>query len=162
MVPERNEGALSVSAIRLAAMLTHVKRSTAAILVGGALLAGCQKNVPRSQLPHLGTFCVQKEKWDDLLITMKRFAVAQGLEFHGGIETGPNRKPLFNAYVARGYSYWFGDDLDLWIVSSPFKEGEMNYNGISKRPWSQQDTEMARALLYATEPLQCHVSGDGS
>ena len=77
------------------------------------------------------------------------------MELHGGIEKDPNGKPLFNAYIARGYSYWFGDDLDLWIVSNPFEEGDMTLNGISKKPWKQVDTQIAREIVAASSSLQC-------
>ena len=141
-------------------MLSSMKRPSTAIMIAwAALVAGCQKEVSQTRLPN---FCVQQSRWKDLLLTMQGFAIAGGMELHGGIETGPNRKPLFNAYVSRGYSYWFGDDFDLWIVSNPFKDGEMTYNGIAKKPWLPRDTETAGTLLKAIEPLQCRTSANGS
>lgn len=133
-----------------------MKVSFTPIAIASAIaLSACQKDVPRSQLPHLGTFCVDSGKWNDLLAIMKRFAIANGLEFHGGIDQGTDRKPLFNAYVARGYSYWFGDDLDLWFVSDPFRARGMDLNGIAKQPWTSRDTNTARALIKAIAPVRC-------
>ncbi len=90
-----------------------------------------------------------------MLAVMSDFARARGLELHGGIEETPDGTPLFNAYVARGYSYWFGDDLDLWFVSDPFRAGGMDLNGIAKRPWTSRDGDTARALIAAIKPLRC-------
>ena len=91
---------------------------------------------------------------------MTNFAATNQLEFHGGIDELPD-KPVFNAYVARGYSYWFGDDLDLWIVSNPFEPGEMVLNGISKKPWQPDDTKLAHDLLAQIKPLQCKTLPKG-
>jgi hypothetical protein len=77
------------------------------------------------------------------------------MEFHGGIETYSDGRQTFNAYIARGYSYWFGDDLDLWITSNPFVEGEMHLNGISKKPWKEFDTDTARKIIASAEQLRC-------
>jgi hypothetical protein len=43
----------------------------------------------------------------------------------------------------------------LWITSNPFKAGEMSFGGISKRPWKQSDTEIAREVVTAAAPLWC-------
>ena len=123
----------------------------AAFLVLGA----CQKDVPRSQMPHLATFCMNEGNWPKFLEVMRNVGKRHGMELHGGIKKDPDGKPQFNAYVARGYSFWFGDDLDLWIVSNPFKAGEMNFGGISKKPWRQSDTHIARELMSAAAPLRC-------
>lgn len=138
------------------------KRTLIGFAACTALLGACQKDVPRSQMPHLSTLCVEHSRWNDLLGSMRQFAASKGLEFHGGIERDPENKPLFNAYIARGYSYWFGDDLDLWLVSNPFRGGEMDLNGIAKQPWSAQDTNTANALIAAIKPLQCGATLNGS
>jgi hypothetical protein len=128
-------------------------------MAAGAILAGaCQRDVPRSQLPHFATFCVEKANWQDLLATMRDFGASHGLQLHGGIDASRPHEPVFNAYLSRGYSYWWGDDLDLWITSNPFVRGKMNYGGIAKKPWTKADLETAHRLLAATGPLQCRGS----
>lgn len=106
-------------------------------------------------MPHFGTFCIHRTNWDKLVVVMRGFGCKNGLELHGGIDTSKPGQPLFNAYLARGYSYWWGDDLDLWMVSNPFVEGEMTYNGMTKKPWTKADRQSARGLLAATANLQC-------
>ena len=127
---------------------------TSLYLEAAIILSGCQKDVPRSQMPHLADFCVQQSNWPKLLDVMRTVGARHGLKMHGGIEKYPDG-PLFNAYIARGYSYWFGDDLDLWITSNPHDEGDMSLGGISKKPWTQADTEIARELMSAASPLFC-------
>ena len=129
----------------------RVAIATAAMLI----LSACQKDVPRSQLPHLATFCMREANWPKFLDLMRGVGQRHNMELHGGIEKDPDGKPQFNAYIARGYSYWFGDDLDLWITSNPFKAGEMSFGGISKKPWKQSDTEIAREIMAAGAPLRC-------
>jgi hypothetical protein len=118
-------------------------------------LSACQKDVPRSQMPHLATFCMHEANWPKFLKVMRSVGQRHDMQLHGGIEKAADGKPQFNAYIARDYSYWFGDDLDLWITSNPFKAGEMSFGGISKRPWKQSDTEIAREVVTAAAPLWC-------
>jgi len=119
------------------------------------ILIGCQKDVPRSQLPRLATFCMREANWPKLLDVMRGVGQRHDMELHGGIEKDRDGKRQFNAYIARGYSYLFGDDLDLWITSNPFKNDEMSFGGISKKPWKQSDTEVAREIMTAAAPLRC-------
>ena len=130
-------------------------------LLAGLALGGCQKEVPQSQMPHFATFCVPRARWNDFLMAMRRFGNDHGLELHGGIERFPGQRPTFNAYLARGYSYYFGDDLDLWIVGSPYKEGEMSFSGMARNPWSANDLDLARSLLRSFAPLRCPMARPG-
>lgn len=127
-------------------------------LTAAVTIAGCQKEVAQTRLPNL---CIRQEQWPDLLVTMQRFATENGFSFHGGIEPALDNKRVFNAYVSRGHSYWFGDDFDLWIVSNPFEDGEMTYNALSITPWNTRDAEIANALLIAIKPIQCHSEPNG-
>jgi hypothetical protein len=128
---------------------------TLAVIATVLALSACEKDVPRSQMPHLADFCMHQSNWPELLKAMGQVAARHGMELHGGIEKDPKGKPLFNAYIARGYSFWFGDDLDLWIVGNPFEGGDMAFNGISKRPWKQSDTEIAREIMTGAAQLRC-------
>lgn len=78
-----------------------------------------------------------------------------GLELHGGVEKRSDGIRNLNVYLARGYSYWWGDDLDLWVTSNPHVEGQTFLGGISKKPWSKADLQMAHELLAAFALLQC-------
>ena len=106
-------------------------------------------------MPTFGSFCLKPTRWGGLLSLMREFGASRGLELHGGIETGSDGLRTFNAYLARGYSFWWGDDLDLWMTSNPHVEGETFLSGISKSPWTATDLRMAHDLLAATKPLQC-------
>ncbi len=128
---------------------------TLAVIATVLALSACENDMPRSQMPHLADFCMQQANWPKLLNVMREVAKRHGMEVHGGIEKDPVGEPLFNAYIARGYSYWFGDDLDLWIVGSVHSDSGMGFNGISKQPWTQSDTQVARELLMASAPLRC-------
>jgi hypothetical protein len=118
-------------------------------------LSACEKDVPQSQMPHLATFCMHEANWPKFLDVMRRVGERHDMALHGGIEKHSDGTQLFNAYVARGYSFWFGDDLDLWFTSNPFKPGEMSLGGISKKPWKQSDTQIAREIITAAAPLRC-------
>ena len=118
-------------------------------------LVGCQRDVPREQMPTFAVFCVQPARWHDLLAVMREFGTGHGLELHGGIEKRSDGIQSLNVYLARGYSYWWGDDLDLWITSNPHVRGETTLGGTSKKPWAKSDLRMAHDLLAALAPLHC-------
>ncbi len=82
-------------------------------------------------------------------------------ELHGGVDTdGPNGRPLFNAYVAQGYSYYFGDDFDLWFTSDPFRPGVLSLGGVLKRkPITAKQSALARALLSDIRDLTTAAIG---
>ncbi len=104
-----------------------------------------------------GSFCVRPAQWGNLLGVMREFGGRHGLELHGGIEKRSDGLRNLNVYLARGYGYWSGDDLDLWLTSNPHVEGQTFFGGISKKPWSKADLQMAHDLLAAFAPLQCNV-----
>jgi hypothetical protein len=89
---------------------------------------------------------------------MRAFGGRHGLELHGGVEKRSDGIQSLNVYLARGYSYWWGDDLDLWLTSNPHVQGQTFLGGISKKPWTKSDLQMARDLLTALEPLHCSSS----
>lgn len=118
-------------------------------------LMGCQRDVPQEQMPTFAMFCLKPTQWSDAISAMRQFGSRHGLELHGGIETRSDGVQSLNVYVARGYSYWWGDDLDLWLTSNPHAPSETSLGGISKKPWTNSDLQMARDLLTALQPLQC-------
>lgn len=131
------------------------------VLATAFLLLGCQKQEPREQKPDLGSFCVQPAKWNAFLGIMRDFGAERGLELHGGVETHSDGKPLFNAYLARGHSFWRGDDLDLLVTSDRDKERRMTLSGSSKTPWTMSDSSLADELLAKATFLRC-VPPDGN
>ena len=110
--------------------------------------------------PHFGNFCIERSKWPLLIQHLKEFASGHGLSFHGGIdEFTPDRRPQFNAYLSQGYSYFFGDDFDLWFTSDPFREDVVTLNGIVKyQATTQEQRQLANDLLVhikdITEPTR--------
>ena len=119
------------------------------------LMMGCQRAVPREQTLTFGFFCVRPAQWNELFGVMHEFGAKHGLELHGGIEKRSSGVRYLNVYLARGYSYWRGDDLDLWITSNPRVQGQTSLGGISKKRWTEPDLQMARDLFKALAPLQC-------
>src|SRR5436305_10449040 len=97
-------------------------------------LMGCQKDVPREQMPTFATFCLAPAQWQAALSVMRKFGETHRLEVHGGIEKRSDGLENLNAYLARGYSYWWGDNFDLWLTSNPHVQGETSLGGISKEP----------------------------
>lgn len=100
-------------------------------------------------------FCLMPAQWPNALSVMREFGGRHGLEMHGGVEKRSDGLQNLNVYLARGYSYWWGDDLDLWLTSNPHVKGETSLNGISKKPWTKSDLQMAHDLVRALAPLKC-------
>ena len=106
-------------------------------------------------MPTFATVCIQPTRWQDTLSVMHAFGAQHGLEMHGGVERRSDGLQNLNVYLARGYSYWWGDDLDLWLTSNPHDQRETVLGGISKKPWTKSDLKIAYDLLAALAPLQC-------
>lgn len=83
----------------------------------------------------------------------ERYGTAHASGFHGKITDTPSG-PIFNYYLAQGYSYYFGDDFDLWITSDPFRPGEMDLDGpVKHKPITQEQMELGRGLITAIKSL---------
>ena len=103
--------------------------------------------------PHFANLCVARSDWSRLLSKMRNFGAEHHLEMHGGIDTDAPNGPMLNAYLAQGYSYYFGDDFDLWFVSDPFRKNVVTLGGVLKRkPITAEQEALANALLS-------HLSG---
>ncbi len=91
---------------------------------------------------------------------MKKYAAAHALDFHGEV-TKTRSDSIFNYYLAQGYSYYFGDDFDLWITSDPFRSGEMDLNGpVKHKPITQEQIALGRGLIAAIKGLSsCGITG---
>jgi len=118
------------------------------------LLVACHKSVPPEQA-DAATICVQPEHWNALLGIMREFGAKHDLELHGGIRTALNGKRSFNAFLARGYSYWWSDDLDLWVISKPDTQQLMSVSLIAKKPQYMSDLILSDGLLAAANPVRC-------
>lgn len=92
---------------------------------------------------------------------MRKYSVDHSLELHGEITQVATGASIFNYYLAQGYSYYFGDDFDLWITSDPFREGQMSLNGIVKhKPVTAEELKLARNLVDQIKGLStCGVTG---
>jgi hypothetical protein len=122
-------------------------------LVATVAISSCAKPASGPAGPHFGKFCVQQKDWPTLIVLMKRYAAAHALGFHGEV-TRPPSGPIFNYYLARGYSYYLGDDFDLWITSDPFSPGEMDLNGpVKHKPITQEQIALGRGLIAAIKGL---------
>lgn len=116
---------------------------------------GCQRAIPQEQMPIFATFCIPPAHWQNALSVMHAFGAKHGLETHGGVEKRSDGLENLNVYLARDYSYWWGDDLDLWLTSNPRAQRETTLGGISKKPWTQSGLKMAQNLLATLAPLRC-------
>ncbi len=65
------------------------------------LMSACQKDIPRSQMPHFGTFCIHRTNWDKLVVVMRGFGCKNGLELHGGIDTSKPRG-RYSMHISHG------------------------------------------------------------
>jgi hypothetical protein len=119
--------------------------------------------------PHLADLCVKKSEWPTLIAELKAFGVAHDLELHGGIDNAtPDGRPQLNVYLAKGYSYYFGDDLDLWFASDPFRSDVVNLNApVKKKPLTRDEQALADELMTSvvnrypqangpSDNLSCH------
>ena len=78
-------------------------------------------------------------------------------------DEGPLAKPpIFNYYLAGGYNYVFGDDLDLWLVSDPFREGSVGFGAVPRhKPMTAEQMKLALGLVAAIRDLSTKtVVGD--
>ena len=99
--------------------------------------------------PHFANLCIARSQWPRLLVYIRRFGASHGLGYHGGIdEATPDGRPEFNAYLAQGYSYLFGDDFDLWFTSDPFRPNVVGLGGIVKNePITPAQKRLAKDML---------------
>ncbi|MGI8841625.1 MAG: hypothetical protein ACR2F8_12715 [Caulobacteraceae bacterium] len=111
--------------------------------------------------PHLADICLEESKWPVLLRTMADFGTIHHLELHGGIEkNGPNGRHMLNAYLAQGYNFYFGDDLDLWFVSDPFRPRVIALGVILKRkPITPEQMALANGLIVQLHDFSSAASG---
>ena len=111
--------------------------------------------------PQFANLCIERSKWPLLIRHMKEFAGDHGLSFHGGVdEFTPDRRPQFNAYLSLGYSYFFGDDFDLWFTSDPFREDVVTLGGIVKnQPTTQEQRQLANDLLVHIKDITAPARG---
>jgi hypothetical protein len=106
------------------------------------------------------SFCLHKKDWPQLIEVVDEFARLHGLKRIGGADESADGRPMLNVALADGYNYYFGDDLDLWITSSPFVENATSLSVIhrDKRPTHEQ-WQLGRGLLKAIKPLTWSASG---
>jgi hypothetical protein len=91
---------------------------------------------------------------------MKAFGAEHHLEFHGGIENDSPDGPILNVYLAQGYSYYFGDDFDIWFVSNPFRNNLVTVGGIVKhKPITPKQQALATGLLSEVSSFTRPASG---
>jgi hypothetical protein len=110
--------------------------------------------------PQFANLCVARSDWPRLLSTMRTFGAEHHLGMHGGIENDTPHGPMLNAYLAQGYSYYFGDHLDLWFVSDPYRKNVVTLGGVLKRkPITPEQDALAAALLSELSGFTRRASG---
>jgi hypothetical protein len=137
-----------------------------AMLVSAAI-AGCsakqpsQNGLAETAGPQFAVLCLKQSEWPRLLASLKRFGLSHNLSVHGGIDpSGPNGATMFNVYLSQGYSFYFGDDFDLWFTSDPFRPGVLYLNGVLKRkPITAEQSALAMSLLSEVAGLTTAASG---
>jgi hypothetical protein len=141
-----------------------------AVLLPLAVLGACSKSPqtsPQAQAepagPHIATLCIARSRWPELIDRMRRFGREHSLSFHGEMTEAPTgQPPVFNYYLAAGYNYYLDDDLDLWLVSDPFREGNVGFGAVPRRkPVTADQMKLALDLLSAIRDLSTKtVVGD--
>ena len=133
-------------------------RNLISLIAAGASVGACHAEaVPDNQSVMM---CIDREDWPKLIAVMDRFGRANRLKLIGGIEQGIDGKPMLNVALAQGYSYYFGDDLDLWIVSDPYRPSVISYGAVGKQnPITHEQWELTRALFRAIRPLASLAQG---
>ena len=126
--------------------------------------AGCEVrkvgDPPDSGGPLFANLCVARGDWPRLLSTLKRFGTEHRLEMHGGIANDTPHSRMLNAYLAQGYSYWFGDDFDLWFVSGVSDKEPVSFSGVLKRqPITREQQALAAELLSRLSKFTRSASG---
>ena len=130
---------------------------TLALVVAAALSAcGSQRTAngeAETAGPHFANLCIKRSQWPRLLEQMKKFGASHGLELHGGIdEVTPDGRAQLNAYLAQGYSYYIGDDFDLWFTSDPFRDDVVILGGIVKTNRLPQSKSGWPRTFWPTSP----------
>ena len=104
--------------------------------------------------PQFANLCIAQSDWPRLLSAMRTFGTKHHLEMHGGIDSDGPQGPMLNAYLAQGYSYYFGDDFDLWFVSDPFRKDVVTLGGVLKRkPITAEQQALARLFCPICQAL---------
>jgi hypothetical protein len=104
--------------------------------------------------------CIAQRDWPKLIAAMERFGAANKLKLIGGVEPDPFGKPSLNVALARGYHYYLGDNLDLWITSDPFRPGVISYGAVGRRnPINHEQWQLARGLMREIRPLASLAHG---
>jgi len=104
--------------------------------------------------------CISQSDWPKLIAAMDRFARAHRLKLIGGVEPDPDGKPSLNVAVAKGYNYYLGDSLDLWITSDPFRPNVILYGAVGRHnPIDHEQWELARGLMREILPIASIAHG---
>ncbi len=107
--------------------------------------------------PQFANYCISASQWPRLVATMRKFGAQHGLELHGGDGATGAR---LNVYLAQGYSYYFGDDFDLWFVDGPFRKDVVGLDGVLKRkPITPEQQALAKALMAEVDKFSRKATG---
>ena len=140
-------------------MMTLGRAVTVLLVASAVALSSCSKQASGPAGPHFGTFCIQRQDWPNLIALMKRYGATHSLSFHGEVSDTPSG-PVFNYYLAQGYSYYFGDGFDLWITSDPFRSGRMDLNGpVKHKPPTPEQIKLGHDFIAEIRSLSsCRVT----
>lgn len=127
----------------------------AIVLATCACFGGCQAEPAKLAIPQT-TFCIPQSRWPALLSALKDYGTIHQLKFIGGVETiGEKNAPLLNVALAQGYSYYFGDDMDLWLVSRPFESDPelVDFAAVVKKPATAEQRALALELMKKIQAI---------
>jgi hypothetical protein len=104
--------------------------------------------------------CVAPQDWPKLISAFRAFGQANDLKLIGGVDENPDGKPMLNVALAQGYNYYFGDDLDLWVTSDPFRPNVIDYAAVGRyNPITPAQWRLARGGLKAILPVTSFAGG---
>ena len=135
------------------------------MILAAALLAGCSYEPAKFAAPQ-ANYCVPKDRWPALLALMRDFGAAHGLKLIGSSEQigmGDHDRELLNAALAQGYNYYFGDDMDIWLTSDPFRPEVVYAAAVVRKEATPTQRALAQGFMnrLAKFAPRAHQGADG-
>lgn len=124
------------------------------LVVAAALSAtNCVKaeEVPPDHQYQSNGFCLQEDRWDEVVTFSKVFASQNDLEVAGGTDGAS-----LNLMLTQGETWLRGADLKLWLLDSG--KGLGDFSAISREPMTDKDVALARAYLSGLKLVGCPKS----
>lgn len=137
-----------------------------AMLFAIAILPSCSKS--GGPLPpdhrYAVQLCIPEDQWPRLISSVQAFGVAHGLTYYREIEptrsqshspAGTHMDDTLNITLVRGLHQLGDDDFDLWIVSDPFRKGQLQLAALARQKITPEQIGLANSLRDVLVPISC-------